>query len=96
MEAMYSTFCKCLVAVLHSRSYFAVRTGHIFCHLAADGAGFLGGQMTVVAIGQVDTDLLGLISILKQAIASRAWGMLIWLFLLLLILVLTFDRFPER
>ena len=28
-----------------------------FDHLAADGAGFAGGQVTVVAVGQVDTDL---------------------------------------
>ena len=30
---------------------------HLFDHLAADGAGFAGGQVTVVTIGQVDTDL---------------------------------------
>ena len=28
-------------------------------HLAADGAGFAGGQVAVVAVGQVDTDFLG-------------------------------------
>ena len=28
-----------------------------FDHLAADGAGFAGGQVTVVTIGQVYTDL---------------------------------------
>ena len=31
----------------------------IFDHLAADRAGFPGGQVAVVAVGQVDTNLLG-------------------------------------
>ena len=30
---------------------------HFLHHLAADGAGFPGGEVTIVAIGQVDTDL---------------------------------------
>ena len=30
---------------------------HLLDHLAADGAGLAGGQVTVVAIGQVNTDL---------------------------------------
>ena len=29
---------------------------HLLDHLAADGAGLAGGQVTVVAVGQVDTD----------------------------------------
>ena len=31
----------------------------IFDHLAADGAGFPGGQVAVVAVGQVDANFLG-------------------------------------
>ena len=30
---------------------------HLLDHLAADGAGLPGGQVTVVTVGQVDTDL---------------------------------------
>ena len=30
---------------------------HHLDHLAADGAGLAGGQVTVVAVGQIDTDL---------------------------------------
>ena len=30
---------------------------HLLNHLAADGAGFTGGQVTVVAVGQVDANL---------------------------------------
>ena len=32
---------------------------HLLDHLAADGAGLAGGQVTVVTVLQVDTDLLG-------------------------------------
>ena len=32
---------------------------HLLDHLAADGAGFPGGQVAVVAIGQVDAHFLG-------------------------------------
>ena len=31
---------------------------HLLDHLAADGAGFTGGQVTVVAVGQVDSHFL--------------------------------------
>ena len=31
-----------------------VSLDHLLDHLAADGAGFAGGQVTVVAVGQVD------------------------------------------
>ena len=34
-----------------------VSLDHLLDHLAADGAGFAGGQVTVVTVGQVDTDL---------------------------------------
>ena len=30
---------------------------HLLDHLAADGAGFAGGQVTVVAVGQVHANL---------------------------------------
>ena len=30
---------------------------HLLDHLAADGAGFAAGQVAVIAVGQVDTDL---------------------------------------
>ena len=34
-----------------------VSLNHLLDHLAADGAGFPGGQMTVVTVGQVDANL---------------------------------------
>ena len=34
-----------------------VSLDHFLDHLAADGAGLTGGQVTVVAVGQVDTYL---------------------------------------
>jgi len=34
-----------------------VSLDHLLDHLAADGAGFAGGQVTVVAVGQVYADL---------------------------------------
>ena len=33
-----------------------VSLDHLLDHLAADGAGFPGGQVTVVAVSQVDAD----------------------------------------
>jgi len=45
-------------------------------HLAADGTCLAGGQVTVVAVGQVDADLEAA-CILKRSIASRARGTLI-------------------
>ena len=35
---------------------------NVLDHLAADGAGLAGGQVTVVAVGQIDTDLGSVIS----------------------------------
>ena len=32
---------------------------HLLDHLAADGAGFAGGQVAVVAVLEVDADLIG-------------------------------------
>ena len=47
----------------HSNTDFAViffsSSGtHVLDHLAADGAGLTGGQVAVVAVGQVDTNFL--------------------------------------
>ena len=36
-----------------------VSLNHLLDHLAADGAGFPGGQVAVVAVGQVDAHFLG-------------------------------------
>ena len=36
-----------------------VSLDHLLDHLAADGAGFPGGQVTVVAVGQVNANFLG-------------------------------------
>ena len=52
---------------------------HIFYHLPSNEADFTGGQVTVVAVGQVDTNTSCAACILKRSIASRAWGTLIWL-----------------
>ena len=43
-------------ALLH---VLLVSFDHLLDHLAADGAGFAGGEVAVVAIGQVNADLLG-------------------------------------
>ena len=51
--------------------FFGSLGTHLFDHPAAEVAGFPGSQVTIVAVGQVDTDLLSLISILKRSIASR-------------------------
>ena len=61
---------------------------HLLAHLPSDGTGLAGGQVAVVAIGQVDADHQAG-CILKRSIASRAWGMLIWLLLALLIFILS-------
>ena len=34
-----------------------VSLDHLLDHLAADGAGFAGGQVAVVTVGQVNADL---------------------------------------
>ena len=46
------------VMPLISRSSYGT---HLLDHLAADGAGLAGGQVTVVAVSQVDADLRGCI-----------------------------------
>ena len=42
-----------LWALLHA---LLVSLDHLLDHLAADGAGFTGGQVTVVTVGQVDAN----------------------------------------
>ena len=57
-----------------SLEIFSSSGTHVLDHLAPDGAGLAGGQVTVIAVGQVDTDLACLISILKRSMASRDKG----------------------
>ena len=74
MTAMYSTRWTWPVAIRLFLSNLAARTGYIFLdHLAADGAGFAGGQVTVVTVLQVHTDFLGSLH-LATVYASRAYG----------------------
>ena len=42
-----------------SLKLFSSSGTHVLDHLAADGAGFPGGQVTVVTVGQVDANFLG-------------------------------------
>ena len=59
MVAMYSTVCTCPVKIRLFLLNFMLRMGHIFFdHLAADGACLTGGQVAVVAVGQVDAHFL--------------------------------------
>ena len=44
--------------MFHLLQTLLVSLDHLLDHLAADGAGLAGGQVTVVAVGQVDTDFL--------------------------------------
>ena len=46
----------------------------VLYHLPSNGASLAGGQVTVVAVGQVDTELAGCLH-LELVHASRAWGM---------------------
>ena len=39
-----------------SLEFFSSSGTHVLDHLAADGAGFPGGQVAVVAVGQVNAD----------------------------------------
>ena len=45
-----------LLGLLH---VLLVSFDHLLDHLAANGAGFAGGQVAVVAVGQVDANFLG-------------------------------------
>ena len=46
--------CNTVMAIKLHSSYGTI----LFDHLAADGAGFAGSQVAVVAVGQVNADLL--------------------------------------
>ena len=65
---------------------------YVLDHLDADGAGFAGGQVTVVAVVRL-TPTSWAACILKRSIASRAWGIFSWL---LLIQVLSFAFFGRK
>ena len=56
---------------------------HLLDHLAADGAGLAGGQVTVVTVGQIDANFRSGLH-LELISASLAWGTLMWLLLELL------------
>ena len=45
--------CDAVSSMESKESYGTI----LFDHLAADGAGFAGGQVTVVTVGQIDADL---------------------------------------
>ena len=49
------THCNTILPVKCHSSYGC----HLLDHLAADGACLTGGQVTVVAVGQVDANFLG-------------------------------------
>ena len=51
-----------------------VSLDHLLDHLAADGAGLTGGQVTVVAVGQVDTDLPWCLFYLLNSLCKRSVG----------------------
>ena len=54
MHGLNMPHCNTVMAGKAHSSYGTV----VLDHLAADGAGLTGGQVTVVAVGQVDADLL--------------------------------------
>ena len=56
-EYVPNTICKPGIYATFSDKKFSPFGRPVLDHLAADGAGFTGGQVTVVAIGQVNTDL---------------------------------------
>ena len=58
-EYVPNTLCKSGIYATFSNKKFSPFGRPVLDHLAADGAGFTGGQVTVVAVGQVDADLLG-------------------------------------
>ena len=52
LHGLHMTGCNTVMPLIFRSSYGT----HLLDHLAADGAGFAGGQVAVVAIGQVDAD----------------------------------------
>ena len=55
LNILYMTHCN---PILSDIIYGSCGT-YVLDHLAADGAGLTGSQVTVIAVGQVDADLLG-------------------------------------
>ena len=53
LDILYMTHCN---PILSDIIYGSCGT-YVLDHLAADGAGFTAGQVTVVTVGQVDADL---------------------------------------
>ena len=53
LHGLDMTYCNTVMALEFHSSYGTI----LLDHLAADGAGFPAGQVTVVAVGQVDTHL---------------------------------------
>ena len=77
-----------------SLKFYSSYGTHLLYHLPINRAGLAAGQVAVAAVARVNPTSCQ-ISILKRFIASRASGMLIWLFLLLLILFLSFFQFRK-
>ena len=68
---------------------------HLLYHLAADAACLTGSQVAVVAIGQVDADVLS-DKHLKRSIAAEKRGMLIRPKFELLISILSFGFLRKK
>ena len=63
------------MAIRHSLAQILLLSGILFLTIwLAEVACLAGGQVTVVAIGQIDADFAGLISISKRSIASQDKG----------------------
>ena len=83
--------CDAVSSMESKESYGTI----LFDHLAADGAGFTGGQVTVVAVGQVDTDF-GSGLHLETVHCLAGLGNVQLFLLLLLIIVLSFAFFGRK
>ena len=55
LHGLRMTRCNTVMPLIFRSSYGT----HLLDHLAADGAGFAGGQVAVVALLEVDADLIG-------------------------------------
>ena len=55
LHGLRMTRCNTVMPLIFRSSYGT----HLLDHLTADGAGFAGGEVTVVAVGQVNADLGG-------------------------------------
>ena len=58
MRHISDAFCPAKYAFAELLHIALVGLDHLLDHLAADGAGFAGGQVTVVTVGQVDANFL--------------------------------------